>query len=522
MDASFLYLERRHAPMHIGAVGIFEGKLDFPAYRALVASKLGALPRFRERVVSTPFFIGHPTWETDPDFDIENHIILHQLDAPGGEAELKALADELIAGMLDRSRPLWELHIVHGLEGGRSGLVSKVHHAMVDGVGGNQIMTTIMDLRPTLESPEIEDRYVPTEPPDMRGRLMNAVWDNARSTVDSLSQYQQKVIEGIQQLTPERARETMESLRSSMPTLVRPPRRLPFNRTCTGRRHFTWTEFSFAEARAVRGVLGGTVNDVVLTCLAGAVDHYCGVHGEGTKNRTMRVMVPVNVRPDSEEGNLGNQVSVLPVDLPLGIQDPAHRLGVIRETTRSMKRSRVAENVSLMSNLMGAVPVPLQAAFGSLAVSPYPVFNIVCTNVPGPQIPLYALDRRLESYYPYIPVGFDMGVGCAIFSYNQALHIGLNSDLAACPDVEVLREGFEIAIAELKESAGVGTIASVDTLGGRPAAGPPVAAKASPVKATGRKKSPARKSPAGRTTGARPKASPRESAASPKPRARRT
>ncbi len=507
MDASFLYLEREHAPMHIGAVGIFEGELDFEAYRDRVGSKLGALPRFRERIVNTPFFIGHPTWETDPGFDISNHVVLHHLEAPGTEVELKALADDLIAGMMDRSRPLWELHIVHGLAGGRSGLVSKVHHAMVDGVGGNQIMTTILDLRPSLEKLEVDDDYIPTEPPDFQGRIMNAVWENARTAVDSFSQYQKKMIEGVQQMSPDRARETMDSLRTSMPTLARPPRRLPFNRTCTGRRHFTWTEFSFAEARAVRGSLGGTVNDVVLTCLAGAVDHYCAQHGEPTKDRTMRVMVPVNVRPETEEGNLGNQVSVLPVDLPLGVDDPAHRIGLIRETTRAMKRSRVAENVSLMSNLLGTVPVPLQAAFGSLAISPYPVFNIVCTNVPGPQIPLYALDRPLRAYYPYIPVGFDMGVGCAIFSYNQTLHIGLNSDLSACPDVEVLREGFEIAIAELKESAGVGTIAAVEVAPprGDRAADPvgsrsgrssrPTARKAAPKKATAKTATPGKAAP---------------------------
>ena len=177
----------------------------------------------------------------------------------------------------------------------------------------------------------------------------------------------------------------------------------------------------------------------------------------------MRVMVPVNVRPDSAGGSLGNLVSVLPVDVPLGLEDPAHRLGTIKESTRTLKQARVADGISMMSHLLGIVPVPFQAAFGAMAVSPFPVFNLVCTNVPGPQIPLYGLGRRLRAYYPYVPVGFDMGVGCSIFSYNQRLFIGLNSDTKACPDVENLRQDFDAAIAEIKQAAGVGDIERVHT-----------------------------------------------------------
>ncbi len=497
-DASFLYLERKDAPMHIGAVAILDGEIPFEDYLANIAIKLRRLPRLRERAVAAPFFVGHPTWETDPDFDIRKHVFEHRIPSPGGETELKATADKLIEAMLERDRPLWEFHILQGLEGGRSAIVSKVHHAMVDGVGGNQILMALFDLSPKAKTPAIEDEYEPTAPATSRERLTNALWDNARTAMDAFGEAQRGILERTRGLDRERVRSTLDVMRSTLPDLALPPKRLPFNKSCGGGRHFTWTTFSFAEARAARSALGGTVNDVILAALAGAVSRYCEHHRVDTRGRTLRVMVPVNVRPEAEAAGLGNLVSILPVDLPLDIDDPQHRVGVIRETTRILKRGHVADGISSMSNLMGMVPPPIQAAFGALAATPFPLFNIVCTNVPGPQIPLYAMGHRLTAYYPYIPVGFDMGVGCAIFSYDQTLHIGLNSDTTACPDVERLRDCFAESIQEIKDAAGVETIERVD-IGKSPA--PPHAAGASQPsaekdkgdKAAARKKSKAKK-----------------------------
>ena len=486
--------------MHIGAVGILEGEVPFEAYLENVEAKLSLLPRFRERIVATPFFVGHPTWESDPDFDIRSHMELHELPAPGGELELKALVDELMTAMLDRGRPLWELHVVHGLEGDNSAIVSKVHHAMVDGVGGNQIMTVLFDLSPNAEPPSPSEGENRTEPADPRTRVIEALWDNARGSLDAFADYQRFLLDSMLSVGPERLQSTVEMLRTAFPDMARPPERLPFNRACTGTKRFTWTTFSFAEARAVRSALGGTVNDVVLGLLAGAVSRYCGHHDCEVRGRSMRVMVPVNVRPDSEIGNLGNQVSVMPVDVPLGVDDPGQRIGLIQDVTRALKRGRVAAGISSMSKLLGAVPVPFQAAFGSMAVSPYPIFNIVCTNIPGPQIPLYALGQPLLAYYPYVPVGFDMGVGCAVFSYNQVLHIGLSSDANACPDVELLRECYDEAIAEMKKAAGVADIAPVDMFrrpGGTKTS--PQKVSATKTVARKRKKSPKRRTTQGRT-----------------------
>ena len=472
-DASFLYLERDTAPMHIGAVCLFDGPVAYLDYVSTIDAKLDRLPRFREKVVSTPLLVGQPTWETDRDFEVTNHVLHHQLARPGSDEQLHDLIDELIAEPLSRERPLWELHLIDGLADGTSAIVSKVHHAMVDGVGGNQILTTILDLGPN-SAPRVSTKeYVPTRRASATTRLLDALWDNARTTVDSFADYQRAAVEMGRSAGADRMRSSLKVLRQTLPEMTRPPRRLPFNRRCGGDKKLVWTRFSFAEARAVRAALGGTVNDVVLACLAGAVGRYCEHHGVETRSRSMRVMVPVNVRADSRAGDLGNQVSVLPVDLPLGISNPRHRIGAIRESTRALKKARVADRINMLSHLLGTVPVPVQAAFGAVAISPFPIFNMVCTNVPGPQIPLYALGARLREYYPYVPTGYDMGVACAIFSYNQNLCIGLSSDTAACPDVELLRDALDSSIAEIKEAAGVGDIEPLEI--GKPAGAPAAA-----------------------------------------------
>ena len=486
-DASFLYFEREESPMHIGAVCILDGELPHEEYVARVSAKLPRLPRFREKVVMVPYFAGHPTWETDPDFDIRNHMPLHRLPSPGTEAQLQAKVNELIAGKMDRTRPLWELHLIHGLEGGRSALVSKVHHAMVDGVGGNAIMLVIFDLERDPPPQQIADDYQPTTPLDPGRRLAEALWDNARTNIEVWSDYFKTLTELGRGLDRSRIEASFAALAETVPDLLTPPRRLPFNRRCTGGRSFVWTRLSFAEARAVRSALGGTVNDVVLTALGGAIGRYCRAHGQKTDGLSMRVMVPVNVRPENATADLGNLVSVLPVQIPLYLDDHEQRLRAVRATTRTLKDGRVADGVSLVVNLAGAVPAPLQAAFGAIATSPYPVFNIVCTNVPGPQIPLYALGHRLVAYYPHVPVGYDLGVTTAIFSYDQQLFVGINSDTGACTDVETLRDFFDETFAEMKKAAGVPTIDAVTLWSARPSAAPETQPPAEPTAAKKRR-----------------------------------
>lgn len=514
MDASFLYFERESAPMHIGALAIVDGEIDYERYLEQVENRLRRLPRFRERIVPPPFYVGHPTWESDPDFDLRRHMPLHELEAPGSMAQVRELTNRLIEGQLDRTRPLWEIHVIKGLEDGRTALVSKVHHAMVDGVGGNAIMLTLYDLEPEPPVKEYEDRYQPSSGPGRMRRVGEAMWDNVRTQIDVWSTHLNRMTDIGQAMDVTSVRRTVSTISDSMPELMLPPKRLPFNKRCTGERDFTWTELSFTDARAIRRAMGGTLNDVVLTGLAGALAKYARHHGIDTEGRTARIMCPVNVRPESETGNLGNLVSILPVRVPLDLDDPAVRLQSIRSDTRTLKDGRIAEGVSLLTNLASAVPAPFQAVFGAMAVSPYPLFNLVCTNVPGPQIPLYAQGHRLIANYPIVPVGFDMGLCCAVFSYAQKLHFGLNSDVGACDDVDVLREFLDESFAELIElstEAGAGAphveIRPVPIRGrakgegkrssrktvAKKAAGKKAAGKKASEKKTGRKKAAAKK-----------------------------
>jgi WS/DGAT/MGAT family acyltransferase len=464
-DAAFLYAEREDAPMHIGAVAVLDGDLDAAAYGRALAAKLERLPRFVQKVVPAAFNLGHPTWERDPKFDLGRHLFTHQVAAPGGRAELFTAAGEVFTGMLDRAKPLWEIHVLRGLEGGRSALVSKVHHAMVDGVGANELVTTLFDLRPT--TPPNEDAPAGASPAGpMAGepalQPLDALLASTSTTVDAWSRASLALLEAGRTFTTEQAQITLQALNETVPDLALPLRRLPWNRPGSGRRRLVGTEFSFAEARGIRSALGGTVNDVVLAALGGGVASYCRRHGVATSRRAMRVMVPVNVRPESDRGALGNLVSLLPVNVPLDIDDPARRLRAIHGTTRILKAAKVAEGLHQMAVLWGSVPAPIQAAFGAIgAMTPAPVFNLVCTNVPGPQIRLFALEHPVIAYYPSVPVGFQMGLGCAIYSYDQRLFVGLTADVAACPDVELVLADLEQAFDELRDAAGVTSIATM-------------------------------------------------------------
>jgi diacylglycerol O-acyltransferase len=260
-----------------------------------------------------------------------------------------------------------------------------------------------------------------------------------------------------QALTNETTRASMQKTGSEWPRLAAPVSPLPFNRAVAGNKRLVWNTFSFAEARAIRGALGGTVNDVVLTALSGAAARYAERHGQSVAGRNLRVMVPVSLRQNDQHGALGNLVSVLPVEIPLELKDPRERFAYINQKTSAMKAGRVAEGLNLFSALMGILPPPLQSLVGALSTAnlPMPAFNMVSTNVPGPQVPMYAMGKKMTAYYPYVPVGWGLGCNCAIMSYDQYLFFGLTADTQAMPDVEQLRECLYDSFYELRAAAGV-------------------------------------------------------------------
>ena len=266
-----------------------------------------------------------------------------------------------------------------------------------------------------------------------------------------------------------------------MPAVAAPPALLPFNGPCSGQRTFAWSEFSFPEARAIRGALNGTVNDVVLTTLSGAVARYVKSQGHPVAGRSARFMVPVSLRANEQRGALGNLISILPVEIALDMDDPVARFRHVNQKTALMKAARLAEGLGMFGALYGMLPAPLQAVAGALLTTPVPPFNMVATNVPGPQVPLYALGHKMIAQYPHVPIGYAIGIGCAIFSYDQKLFFGLTADAQAMPNVTQFKQLLDESFAELRERAGVESSAPSEAA---PASKPKAAAKA---KAKGRK-----------------------------------
>ena len=458
MDATFLYFEKKESPMHIGSVSIFEGEIPFDKFITNINSKMHLLPRYQQKVTPDPFNLGHPTWEFDQNFDIKNHVFRMHIDAPGSEKELIELAGRIFTPMMDRHKPLWDIYLVYGLEGKRTAMIARVHHCMVDGVSGVDLLKIVLDISPDVQ-PAPKPQTAPTPPqPDPTRRFFDALLGGMQEGMNRWMEFQTGLLNLTQSLTSEQTRGAMPGMSQLLPALAAPAPLLPFNRPCSGERKLVWSTFSFAEARAIRAALEGTVNDVVLTVLAGAVARYVEMHGQQTAGRNLRVMVPVSLRREEQRGALGNLVSMLPVEIPLDLSDPLTRFRHINSKTVAMKNARVAEGLNLFTALMGILPASVQALVGAMATTPLPAFNMVSTNVPGPQVPLYAMGKRMIAYYPYVPVGYAVGCGCAIMSYDQNLYFGLTSDVQAMPDVERLKEFLEASFVELRKAAGVDEI----------------------------------------------------------------
>ena len=455
-DAVFLYLETKETPLHIGSVSIFDGPIPFEECVIYIDSRLPLIPRYRQRILVPPFNVGHPTWEEDPNFNIRNHVHHVQLKR-GSEGELRAFAGRLFGQMMDRNKPLWDMTVVDGLSSGRSALISRVHHCLVDGVSGVGLMNIMLD--PALQAQAVKQKAKRRAPgPGPAASLADALASSFSEMVDRVLSAQSAALDVAQALVSDRAVRGLDQLVRLVPELLTPVQRLPFNQPCSASRRVAWTEIPMAEVKRIREVCGGTLNDVVLTVVTLAVNRYAQFHGVPLKGRMLRLMVPVNLRREGNDNGLGNRVSMLPVSAPLDVRDPAKLLEEIRRRTEALKNARVAGLIHLIGTWMGMTPVPLQAVLGPLSsLLPVPPFNMVCTNVPGPQVPLYALGRKMVTYYPYVPIANQMGVGCAIQSYNQTLYIGLTGDAQAAPDVERLRRFVDHAFQDLCRAAGIRT-----------------------------------------------------------------
>ncbi len=460
LDAAFLNFESREMPLHIGGVCTFEGTIPFERFVATIESKLDIIPRYREKVVHPFLNIGYPTWQFDPDFDIRRHIFHLKLDPPGTMEQLRELTGRLFTPLLDRNKPLWETYVVDGLAGNRSAMICKVHHSIVDGVAGIGLLNVIMDPSPEERPLPRRKPYRPPPPPDQAFLFLDAFADSLAQLPKRWKEAREGLLGyGSLLMRDNFAALGLERVVDMMPELLSPLEHLPFNRPCSGERQVYWTEVPFAEARAIRTACNCTVNDVVLAVVAGAVARYTLLHGQTVKGRFFRPMVPVNVRPAEQAiGAFGNLISLLPVTLPLGIKDPLARIRHIHQQTQAMKGARMPELVRVGLAWLGLLPPPVQAFLaGNLGWlnTPIPLFHMVCTNVPGPQLPLYTCGKRMLACYPHVPTGMDVGISVAIESYDQKLYFALTTDAMAAPDGGRMTGFLDASFKELRKAAGV-------------------------------------------------------------------
>lgn len=515
MDAFFLYAERPEQPMHVGATCIFEGKFSYSAFVGHIESRLHLIPRYHQRVMAAPFHLGHPTWENDPDFDVKNHIFRVSLKGSRDEEELRELSGKIFTGLLDRNKPLWEVYVVEGMKNNRTAVVFKVHHCMVDGVAGIGLSYVAFDMTP--ESVKVKKQPLPSPPlPDQKSLLYDALWDNAIDSIEHWTRFQRSLVNFGKGFETSDIARAVSKFAATIAGFLVPFTKTSFNGPLSPDRHVSWLDLSFAEARAVRVVTGSTVNDVVLASLGLAVKLYMEERGEGRKTpRTLRVLVPVNVRQEHERAALGNRISFMPVEVPLHHDDPMEILSAVHLGTKEMKDAKVPDSVGLMFEALQGMPAPLQAAaLGGVAnpvmqgllshVTAMPPGNMICTNVPGPNIPLYVLGKRLLAMYPKVPVVMEMGINLALTSYDQKLFLCFCADGRSGKDVERFKDCYSRAFAQLRAAAEVKSADYVRiTRGSRPEqeaahAPAPAVERTTSVPASAEKPAPAKRTTAKR------------------------
>ena len=452
-DAAFLYAERPNAPLHIGSLGLYEGRIPFDSFVAQLDSRMPLIPRYRQRVAFVPLSLAHPTWEDDPDFRVRNHVHHISLPPPGSDQQLAALTAELFARPLNRERPLWEMFVIDGLEHERSGLLSKVHHCMVDGVSGIELLMVILDISPNPSPAPEQAPWGPPPLPDPAARLTAAFWDQLSRQREIWQEFQEDLIDPARRL--QQTQDLVRAGSTASPSLTDRAPQTPFSVPLGGERRVAFSEMSFVEIRGIRTSLGGTANDVVLATLAGALRSYLALRGHPTEGLELRVAIPVNVRVEEHQGSLGNHVSCMFTSLPLGDPDPAGRLRTIQERVALLKQENQAAMVEQLARLASFIPAPFQA-LSSLAPAENTLVNLICTNVPGPMVPLYSMGHLMLAHYPLVPLSFDMGLAVGVTSYNQRLYFGLMVDPQAVPDVERLQQCLDESFLELRGAAGVG------------------------------------------------------------------
>jgi diacylglycerol O-acyltransferase len=452
VDASFLSNEKSNAHMHVGAILIFEGPP--PKYTDLVEhvrSRLALVPRFRQKLVTPPLEMGRPLWTDDVNFNLTYHVRHTALPEPGGEAQLKRLAGRVFSQQLDRSKPLWEMWLAQGLERDRFAILTKTHHAMVDGISGVDIGTVLFDFEAIPEPIEIEDDWVPQKPPGTTELVARGVSDAAATPVHLV----ERAVAAVRhpEKAARRAVEALEGISEIASAFADPAPDVPLNQPIGPHRRYVWARSELATFKRIKDALGGTVNDVVLAAVTGALRTWLHERGVRTEGLELRALVPVSIRSEDERGNLGNRIALMRGPLPTYVEDPVRRLRTISEEMAGLKRSKQALGAEVIARFNDFAPPTLLAQASRINFSTR-LFNMIVTNVPGPQIPLYVLGRELQEVFPiaFLPENHTLAV--AIMSYNGKVGFGLLADYDSMEDIEAIGAGITDSLAELEAAAG--------------------------------------------------------------------
>ena len=452
LDATFLHVEDGINHMHIASCAIFAGPP--PPYEELVAlfrGKLPLVPRYRQKVRFVPGGLGRPVWVDDPHFRLDYHVRHTALPPPGTRDDLRNLMGRLMSHELDRHRPLWETWMVEGLADGTWALISKVHHCMVDGVSGTDLMAVVLDSSAD-GTPPVTDHWRPSPEPSDATLVLDALMEPVLRPAE-LARWGRSIVRTPRRLLDD-AGQVLGGLRSLGSTLA-PNVELPIEGTIGPHRRWTSVQTTLDEVKQVRAAHGGTVNDVVLAAITGGYRELLLARGEQLDGVVVRTLVPVSVRASGDH-TLNNQVASIIAELPVGIDDPIERLHAVRTSMHALKESHQADASRWLFDLADHTPAPvlsvgLRTAVLVMRRMPQRSVNTVTTNVPGPQHALYACGREMLEYLPFVPLAQGLRTGVAILSYHGRIAFGVTADWDTVPDLDVLAHGIEGAMRALTE-----------------------------------------------------------------------
>ncbi len=451
VDASFLHQERNASHMHVGALVIFEGpppsREDFCDG---IESRLHLVPRYRQKLAFPRFEMGRPFWIDDPRFNLDYHVRHTALASPGSIAQLRALVGRIFSQRLDRSKPLWEVWLVQGLEEGRFALISKTHHSMVDGVAGVDLSTVLFDLSPVPPDPGPQEEWTPHTEPSQAQLVAEGIKGLLRTPRELVG----RAAGALQ--NPGRAASDVRGAAEGLGEVVwaglNPAPEIPLNVPIGTHRRLWWIERPLDEFKGIKDVLGGTVNDVVLAVVAGALGSWLEGRGVRREGLELRGLVPVSIRAEDEHGALGNRIAAMRAPLPVYVRDPVERLRIVSRAMQGLKESKQALGAEVISGLERFAPPTLLATASRVNFSTR-LFNLIVTNVPGPQFPLYLMGREMQEIVPVAFLPEDQALAVAVMSYNGKMEFGLLADYDALPDLEGLAGLFEESLEELLAAA---------------------------------------------------------------------